>query len=1038
MATLFRSLFLVSLIALTGRADIPSSPCGTTASNRDLTGNWDGYTATGAVAAIGHLMQNGTAVTGGYHGTAATGHPGLVLTFIEGKTTIDGTAFHGDFTITEGSLAVTGHVDATLSADGNHLNGNYTQSNGPHGPFNLTRISGTSTLLPSSIQLHGAEGGKPVTDFSLMLYNCGGGTLTWQASATAATGNWLMLDPSNQNLPLAPGGAVMIGIDATPGTLKAKDGPLNGTVTVTAANASAATAAVVFTLGVDQIDLQASPSIIAFSGSAGGAPPASQSLTISSASGTAVSFAIATDGGQPNTPAPPWLSVSPIGGVTPALIIVTVDPTKLTANNYSARIVITVPSDPSQPPVYIAVSFTVASSPPKLDVSPRSLSFRATAQVQGALVRTILVRNIGGSGDDSFTVSVPAPVPGLSISPMSGQVSPDNPASIEVSIRAQAAAPGGSKGTIRFTSADTTIDVAISLFVANAGAALSVDQTGLLFTYRQGQGLQTPQVINVFDVGDSSSSVSFTADVANGVPWLSLSPTSGSATPAAPAAITATINANALQLGTGVYYALIRVVDDNAQNSPQYVAAVLNVLAASSPPQPDPFPRGLVFIASAGGAAPPSQSVKVYTSSQMPVNFTAAAAGAGGIASFLTVSPTSGSLTTISPAMLNINVSLAGLSAGVYRGTVNTELGAVERSVNVTLIIVPAGFSASRAAEQASVCKPTRVILTETGLPNGFAVPGGFPATLSAVMNDDCGNKITDGSAVANFSNGDPALSLVTDTSTGVYSTTWQPGGAAQTTVTMTGTSGMLAAGTVQITGTVSENPTPAPVLAPGGTVNNVFPGGSLSPGAVAAVFGSGLALNQGAPKTVPLPISFQGTSLLVGAKQAPLFFISRGQINAQIPSELEPGQYSVIVNVKGALSLPDTISVNSVQPAVVALADGHVIAQHANGKLVKASNPAKPGETVIIYLLGMGGTNPVVASGQAAPSSPLAKVVVQPVVTVDGQSAKVVFAGLTPGGVGLYQIDFKVPTSARTGDLDLVVNQNGVVANTTKLIVTK
>jgi uncharacterized protein (TIGR03437 family) len=62
----------------------------------------------------------------------------------------------------------------------------------------------------------------------------------------------------------------------------------------------------------------------------------------------------------------------------------------------------------------------------------------------------------------------------------------------------------------------------------------------------------------------------------------------------------------------------------------------------------------------------------------------------------------------------------------------------------------------------------------------------------------------------------------------------------------------------------------------------------------------------------------------------------------------------------------------------------------------------------------------------------------VKPVVTVDGQKAKVPFAGLTPGGVGLYQIDLTVPTTARNGDLELVVTQNGVAANTTKLIVAK
>ena len=49
---------------------------------------------------------------------------------------------------------------------------------------------------------------------------------------------------------------------------------------------------------------------------------------------------------------------------------------------------------------------------------------------------------------------------------------------------------------------------------------------------------------------------------------------------------------------------------------------------------------------------------------------------------------------------------------------------------------------------------------------------------------------------------------------------------------------------------------------------------------------------------------------------------------------------------------------------------------------------------------------------------------------------AAVSFAGLAPGFVGLYQIDFQVPVNARTGSLPLVVSQSGVAGNTTNLIV--
>jgi uncharacterized protein (TIGR03437 family) len=104
---------------------------------------------------------------------------------------------------------------------------------------------------------------------------------------------------------------------------------------------------------------------------------------------------------------------------------------------------------------------------------------------------------------------------------------------------------------------------------------------------------------------------------------------------------------------------------------------------------------------------------------------------------------------------------------------------------------------------------------------------------------------------------------------------------------------------------------------------------------------------------------------------------------------------------------------------------------------LVDASHPAAPGEILTIYLAGMGATTPAVQSALPAPSAePFARVSVPPVVTVDGQDAMILFAGLTPGGVGLYQINFQVPLTAKSGILQVVVTQGGVPANTTRLLV--
>jgi uncharacterized protein (TIGR03437 family) len=83
-----------------------------------------------------------------------------------------------------------------------------------------------------------------------------------------------------------------------------------------------------------------------------------------------------------------------------------------------------------------------------------------------------------------------------------------------------------------------------------------------------------------------------------------------------------------------------------------------------------------------------------------------------------------------------------------------------------------------------------------------------------------------------------------------------------------------------------------------------------------------------------------------------------------------------------------------------------------------------------------MGATETAVGSGQQTPGA--TKVTNEAKITVNGEPAKIDYAGLTPFAIGLYQINFHVPKDAKSGDLDLVVSQNGVLSNTTKLRVSQ
>jgi len=231
--------------------------------------------------------------------------------------------------------------------------------------------------------------------------------------------------------------------------------------------------------------------------------------------------------------------------------------------------------------------------------------------------------------------------------------------------------------------------------------------------------------------------------------------------------------------------------------------------------------------------------------------------------------------------------------------------------------------------------------------------------------------------------------------------------------------------------------PDAAPALAPNGTLDVFNPqiGAGLAPGNIVQIYGSGLAGPATASTVLPLPTAVNGTSVTIGGLNAPLYYVSPGQINAQVPFELAAGgQYEVVVNANGALTTPQTIQLTQAEPAVLQFNSGAAVAQHHDGTLVQSSSPAAPGEFITIYLSGMGATNGPVASGAASPGNPLASVADTATLALNGAQVPVLFEGLTPTLVGLYQIDFQVPQPLANGNYTLSIAQSGTVSNNTVL----
>jgi len=149
--------------------------------------------------------------------------------------------------------------------------------------------------------------------------------------------------------------------------------------------------------------------------------------------------------------------------------------------------------------------------------------------------------------------------------------------------------------------------------------------------------------------------------------------------------------------------------------------------------------------------------------------------------------------------------------------------------------------------------------------------------------------------------------------------------------------------------------------------------------------------------------------------------FVSPGQVNVQIPWEFQ-GQSSVKTTVwVGYIpSAVYTVPLNTYSPGVFAATD-------ANGVVFTQANPAKRGQTIVLYVNGMGPVDHQPPSGEPTPLPPPLANTGTATVTIGNIAAHVDFSGLSPGWVGLYQVNVDVPPDAPTGLQPIVVSIGGV-----------
>jgi len=202
----------------------------------------------------------------------------------------------------------------------------------------------------------------------------------------------------------------------------------------------------------------------------------------------------------------------------------------------------------------------------------------------------------------------------------------------------------------------------------------------------------------------------------------------------------------------------------------------------------------------------------------------------------------------------------------------------------------------------------------------------------------------------------------------------------------------------------------------------------STTPGSWIEIYGSNLAADKRSWTTsdfqgTTAPTSLDKTSVSVGGQAAYIDYISPGQVNALVPSNVAPGPQQITVTTPGGTTPGYVITVNPNQPEVYAppafnVGGNQYVAALFSDNVTYVAPPgaipgvtsrqAKPGETITIYGIGFGPVSPAIPAGQIVPGQN--KITTTLLMLFGNTPANTTYAGLAPGLVGLYQINVVVP----------------------------
>ena len=215
---------------------------------------------------------------------------------------------------------------------------------------------------PAALQFSYTTGGTAPAAQSIQIANTGSGTLAWTATASQS---WLSVTPASGTAPTT------ISVSVSPASLSA--GTYSGTIQITSSGASNTPLSIPILLTVTQPspNLSVSPQSLSFSYTAGGLPPAAQTIAIANSGGGALSWtASASDY---------WLVLSPASGSAPGTLSLSINPANLAAGTYTSAVQIAA-AGATGSPASIAITLTVSGTqpPPNITAVGNAGSFQTT------------------------------------------------------------------------------------------------------------------------------------------------------------------------------------------------------------------------------------------------------------------------------------------------------------------------------------------------------------------------------------------------------------------------------------------------------------------------------------------------------------------------------------------------------------------------------------------------------------------------------------------------------------------------------------